>query len=521
MSNRPLTMLQIRRILQLKSNGKSNREIAREIHLSRETVNEYIRRLNPLEKNPQDLLVLTDPELSSLFYKEPSSQATDWRWSDLQSRLPVLYDELQKPHATRTILWEEYRQMVPEGYGHSQFCEHLSRYLETKRAVMHFDHVPAASMMFDFAGDKIALVNEQTGEITWCPVLVCVLPFSGFTYIEALPTARRDYLLNALNNAFNYLGGVPQSAKTDNMAQIVKKSNRYEPTFDELAQQWSLHYGTTLMASRIRKPRDKASAESHVNAVYNRVYAALRNRIFHFIGQMNEALWAELDKFNDRNFQRLDYSRRDRFSLHEKPLLLPLPIEPFIPKHKVEATVQRNCHVTLGEDWHHYSVPNQNIGKKVHIIYDTDHVEIYLNTIRIASHRRDYGRNGYTTLEEHLPPAQKHYLQIKGYSKEYFVEKATAIGSQTANAVGRILEQKIFVEQTYNSCLGVLRLGEKYGNDRLEAACNRAMAGYKVTYMVIKNILERGLDKVSPDQNQNLLTSLPDHENIRGEEDYQ
>jgi len=512
-------MLQIRRILQLKSNGKSNREIARELHLSRDTVNEYIRRMTLLGKESRELLLLQDPELSSLFYKEPRLQPADWRLTDLQNRIPALCDDLQKPHATRMILWEEYRRIVPQGYGYAQFCEHLNRFLETRKAVMHFEHEPAASMMFDFAGDKIPVVDPQTGEVTMCTVLVCVLPFSGFTYIEALPSTKREYLLKALDNALAFFGGVPRSAKTDNMAQIVKKSNRYEPTFDELAEQWSLHYGTTLLASRVRKPRDKASAESHVNVVYNRIYAAIRNRVFHFVEELNQALHQELQKFLDRNFQRRDYSRRTRFLQHEKSLLLPLPAEPFVPKNKIQAKVQRNCHITLGEDWHHYSVPFRYIGQTVSIVYDTDNVEIYLNTVRIVSCRRDLARNGYTTLEEHLPPAQKHYLQIKGYSKEYFVEKAAGIGSQTANVIERILKQKIFIEQTYNSCLGVLRLSEKYGNDRLEAACDRAMAGYKVTYMIIKNILERGLDKVPEEQNH--FIGLPDHENIRGPESYQ
>ena len=512
-------MLQIRRILQLHSNGKSNREIARELHLSRDTVNEYIRRLTSLGKRPDDLLLLEDEELSSVFYKEPTPLPSDWRLLDLQNRIPELCDELQKPHTTRMILWEEYRRKVPEGYGYAQFCEHLSRYLQTRKAVMHFEHEPAASMMFDFAGDKIPVVDRQTGEITLCPVLVCVLPYSAFTYIEALPSAKRGYLLKALDNALIFFGGVPQSAKTDNMAQFVKKSNRYEPTFEELAEQWALHYGTTLMASRVRKPRDKASAESHVNVVYNRIYAALRNRVFHTLAELNQALWQELEKFLDRNFQRREYSRRARFLQHEKNLLLPLPAEPFMSKSKIQVKVQRNCHITLGEDWHHYSVPFCYIGQSMGIVYDTDNVEIYLNTTRIVAYRRDYTRNGYTTLEDHLPASQKHYMKIKGYNREYFLEKAGTIGSQTARVLERILDQKIFVEQTYNSCLGVLRLGEKFGNDRLEAACNRAMEGYKVSYMIIKNILDRGLDKAPLEQNH--FGQLPDHDNIRGEQAYQ
>ena len=511
-------MLQIRRILQQRLHGKSNREIAKELHISRDAVNEYVKQLTLLGKTIEELLKLNDQELSSLVYKEHPSHLTDWRYSDLQQRIPSFCDELKKPHATRMILWEEYRKIIPEGYGYAQFCEHLSRHLQVRNAVMLFDHEPAASMMFDFAGDKIALVDDQTGEITWCPVLVCVLPFSGFTYIEAMLTAKRERLLKALNNALLYFEGVPLSAKTDNMKQVVKKANRYEPSFEDLAQQWSAHYGTTLMASRVAKPRDKASAESHVNAVYNRIYAPLRNNVFHFVEQINQALWNEMDKFNDRNFQRRDYSRRGHFLLHEKALLLPLPAEPFMPKNKVAAKVQRNYHVTLGEDWHHYSVPYLHIGKMVQIIYDTDNVEVYLDSVRIACHRRNYQRNGHTTLADHMPPDHKHYARIKGYTPDYFIERATQIGVSTVSAVSRILEQKIFAEQTYNSCLGVFRLGEKYGNARLEAACNRALAGYKVTYMIIKNILERNLDKAPQGD---LFVSIPKHENIRGADSYQ
>lgn len=512
-------MLQIRRILQLKSNGRSNREIASELHSARDTVNEYVRQIVQVEKSFDDLLKLNDDELSSLVYKEPPSITTDWRYTDLQQRIPDLCDELKKPHATRMILWEEYRQKIPEGYSYPQFCEHLNRHLETRKAVMHFDHEPAASMMFDFAGDNIPMVDVNTGEITRCPVFICTLPFSGYTYIESIPTMKRQWLLKALNNALIYFGGVPLSAKTDNMKQVVKKSNRYEPSFEELAQQWALHYGTTLMASRVAKPRDKASVESHVNIIYNRIYAALRNRTFHNVEEINQALWEELDRFNNRNFQRCDYSRHNRFTLHEKSLLLPLPETIFIPKNTIIAKVQRNCHITLGEDRHHYSVPFLNIGKTVQVVYDTDHVEVYLNTVRIASHNRNYKKNDYTTLEEHLPPAHKYYTRIKGWNREYFIEKAITIGSDTGTVIEKILEQKIFIEQTYNSCLGVLRLGEKYGNDRLEAACNRALSGYKVTYMVIRNILERNLDK-APTQTD-IFNPLPDHENIRGASSYQ
>ena len=512
-------MLQIRRILQLREQGKSNREIARELHRSRTTINEYVKRIVETGRDIRELLGQNDQELSSLLQACCPPVPADSRLEDLMSRQKYLSAELQKPHATRMILWEEYRQKVPEGYGYTQFCEHLNRYLLPQKAVMLLDHEPAASMMFDFAGDKFKLVDKETGEITYHPVLVCVLPFSAYTYVEVLPTAKRELLLNALNNAFGYYGGVPKSAKTDNMTQIVKKASRYEPCFDELAEQWAVHYGCTLMASRVRKPRDKAAVESHVNVIYNRIYAPLRNKVFHTIDQANEATWDQLDILNSRKLQRQDYSRRDRFLLHEKPFLLSLPTKPFVPKTKVTAKVQRNYHITLGEDWHHYSVPHIHLGKTVQIVYDTHDVEIYLDLVRIAYHRRDYHRNGHTTILDHMPPNHKFIASIKGWDPEYFSEKAARIGPHTQRVVDKVLEQKRLVEQTYHSCLGIFRLGEKYGNDRLEAACKRALKGSKVTYTMIKDILERGLDK-APVQ-ADLFQSIPSHENIRGSEFYQ
>lgn len=512
-------MLQIRRILQLKTQGLTNRSIAKTLHMGRETVNTYMQQVRGLNKSEKDLLKLGDEELGSLIYKELAPSPDDWRLLDLQGRIPYLSDELRKPKTTRMILWEEYREVVLEGYGYTQFCEHLNRFLETRKAVMHFEHSPAASMMFDFAGDPILWVNHDTGEITKCVVFICTLPFSGFTYIEALVSASRPHLLQALNNALEYIGGVPLSAKTDNMRQIVKKSNRYEPTFDALAEQWSLHYNTTLMASRVVKPRDKASVESHVNAVYNRIYAPLRNMIFHSIRQINESLLEQLEKFNARNFQRRDYSRKDRFLLHEKALLRPLPNVPFLPKCKVITKVQRNCYVTLGENMHYYSAPCKYIGREINLVYDVDNVEIYLESVRIACHRRNYKRHAYTTVIEHLPPNQQHYAQIKGYTGEYFTEQAKKVGENTLIAIKKILEQKIFVEQTYNSCLGVLALQKKYGKERLEAACTRAIKGYKVGLGTIRSILEKNLDK-APIQTE-LPLNIPDHENIRGSETYQ
>jgi hypothetical protein len=188
-------------------------------------------------------------------------------------------------------------------------------------------------------------------------------------------------------------------------------------------------------------------------------------------------------------------------------------------KHTVVAKVQKNYHIILGEDWHQYSVPYQHIGKKVKIIYDADEVEVYLDLRRIAVHRRNYRKHGYTTLEEHMPEKHKKYRQTKGWDADYFLGKAKQLGVCSHKIMSRILESKTFTEQAYNACLGLLRLSGQYGEDRFENACKRAVNAPRVNYRLISDILSNNLDKEQTDQ-MTIFSSIPDHENIRGPQAY-
>ena len=520
MANKPVPMLLIRRLLQLKEQGSSNRQISGLLHVTRNTVNTYINRIKQCNRSYIELLVLNDEDLAEVMLSEKTEQEKDSKYSDFEKQLKYFTEQLKNKKATKQILWEEYREQAPDGYSRSQFCERLKRYQDSRNAVMHFEHTPAELMEFDFAGDLISYVDPYTGEIVKCVVFVCRLPCSGYTYIEALPSQQRPYLIAALCRALQYFGGVPYMVRTDNMKQIVKKANRYEPSFDEYAQQWSMHYNTTLTATRVAKPRDKAGVESSVNTAYFRIYAPLRNEHFHSLMELNKAIFEKTDKLNHSKFQGRDYSRYDKFISLEQPLLRPLPLEAFMPKSTRSVKVAKNYHVMLGEDKHFYSVPDRYIGKQVSIVYDTQNVEIYLNHQRIATYWRDTRQYAYSTTAEHMPSNHRHYLAQKGWGEEYFVKKSTSIGKNTVAAIGEVLKQKTFIEQTYRSCLGILRLADKYGKPRLEAACTRAISyDAKVTYVALRKILEKNLDKQPLQSTLNF--SLPEHDNLRGADAYE
>jgi transposase len=520
MGNKTKSMLQVRRILQLLSDGISKREVSRQIGASRNTIDSYETRFHLSCKSYNELLQLSDTELGVLVYPGKSKKEPDSKRKHLNEQLEYLRNELGRTGVTKELLWDEYRQLAPDSYSYSRFCDILSKHINKKSPVYHNTYSPGELTEFDFAGKKLGYVDRSTGEIVECPVLVFTLPYSSFSYIEPLVSSRLEHLVPAMNRAVEYFGGATKVTLTDNMKQIVTQTNRYEPTFTLLSEQWSVHYNTCLKAARPSKPKDKPSVEKSVHLSYQRINARMRNETFYSLEELRARVRDLLDEFNDRIMFKQGISRRDKFMSEEKHLLRELPAEPFVLKSRTKAKVKPNYHVILGEDWHQYSVPHQYIGHEVVIVYDEKVVEVFIDNLkRIAVHKRDCRRYGYTTLAEHMPESHLKYREQKGWTEDDFIAKASKIGEQTKIAINKLLGAKAFIEQTYDGCLGVLRLADKYGNDRLESACRRANTGSRINYKILHNILKNNLDKIPVVENE-LALFIPEHDNIRGAEAY-
>lgn len=515
MANKVKSMLQIRRILQLLEAGRSKRFISRELGVSRNTVDYYARKVKLSGLSLGQLLSLRDGELSQFTYNPVTTQTSCSRAEHYESQTDYFLKELTRVGVTRQLLWEEYKANYPDGYGYSQFCERLTHGKSLRNVVMHLDHRPGERMEIDFAGKKLSIIDPLSKISIECPVLVCILPYSGLTYVEALPDASQWHVYNALSRAFRYIGGVTQSILSDNMRQYVIKSNRYEPTFNELAEQFSVYYNTSLTATRVVKPRDKASVEKQVSTTYQRIFAPLRNVEYFSLNALNNAVYECLEAHNNKPMQKTGLTRRQRFDSEEKLNLKPLPVSDFVVRHKTKAKVQRNYHVLLGEDMHQYSVPYIHVGKQVQIVYDHHEVEIFLDMQRIALHKRDARRNGYSTKDEHMPQKHLQYKESKGWDAEYFLTQGLKAGINTKAVMARLLGKSQFPEQTYNACLGILSLGKKYGNERLESACKMAMSVPATNYKMVANILKNNRD-MACDEQENLLFKIPVHENVRG-----
>ena len=522
MANQVIIMQQIRAIIQLLEKGCSLRAISAQLGISRQPVTLYAKRLKAAAFTLQQLRQLDDAALSAIVYEPPAEvdHSGNTRRQAFSSRVSYFITELKRTGVTRLLLWEEYRKECKDHFRYTQFCILLKEAAQARQATMHLLHLPAEMMMADLAGDKMHYVDPQTGELIPCPVFVCVLPFSKYSFAMALSDATIPQLIKALNACMQYFGGVPQSFKTDNLKQVVTKSCRYEPVFTEVMQQWALHYNITLLATRVAKPKDKAAVENEVKIAYQRIYAPLRDEVFKSIKELNTAIQKQVVQHNEKLLQLKDHSRLQLFTQQEKPLLQALPEYSFILKHQVQAKVQKNYHITLGENYHHYSVPYQYIGKQVNVVYDTDIVEVYYQHQRIALHPRRYKKHEFTTVKEHMPTGHQQFFEQQGWTPVYFLEQAIRIGPAVHQYLDEVLKTRAFTEQTYNACRGILRLHDQYGTTRLESACARALTGTVFNYRTIQNILIANHDQLTSQQELDLFR-LPEHPNLRGPDAYQ
>ena len=513
MANKTIGAIMIREIIRLKSEKFSNSRIAKALNLSRPTVIKYVKQIESSGFKFKELSSFSDLELHELFEAGAAAARVDRNiiFIELTEFFPYVEKELKKAGVTRQLLWEEYKRKHPGGVMYTQFCYHFQKWRHQNNAYMHMEHKAGDKLFVDYAGKKLSFIDRSTGEIKEAEVFVATLGASQLTFLEATLSQTIPDFLHSLQNSFRYLGGVTTAVVPDNLKSAVTKSDKYEPDINERLADFASHYNTTIFPARSRKPKDKALVEGAVKIVYHRIYAALRNREFYSLEELNAAIKEELEKYNNLRFQGRDYSRRDLFNETDKKALKPLPQAGYELKEYKIATVQKNSHVLLSKDKHYYSVPYSYIGKKAKLIFTRRVVEVYYNHKRIALHRRDYSLHRYTTVKTHLPSSHRF---VSEWSPEKFIRWAATIGESTEEYIKQVLETKQYPEQGYKSCLGILGFAKRAGQQRLENACKRALNYQAYSYHTIRNILEKGLDKLVPGNSKEL--KLPLHDNIRG-----
>ena len=513
MAGKTKSMSQIKQLLRLIKSGYTNKRIARELGVSRNTVKSYRRKV---EQHPQDidhLLATDDPVLEKCLHAGNPAYL-EKRFNDLKDRLDDIVQDLKDPHVTKKLLWEEYRSEYHDGYSYTQFCYHISQHQRAAKPDMHLEHLPGDKLYIDFAGDQLSYTDRETGEIIKCQVFVGCLPYSDYSFVMAVRSQSIEDFLYALRQCLQELGGVPKLLVPDNLKAAVIKATRYDPEINRALEDFANHYGCVVFPTRVKAPQDKSSVENQVKLIYQRIYARLRKDQFFDLTSLNEAIRAKNRDHNQTRMQQHPYSREEKFLAEERPLLAPLPSAPFELKYYKQLTVAKNNHIYLTQDKHYYSVPYIYIGTKVKVIYTRSMVYIYARGEQVAVHARDYRPGKYSYEPGHLCSHHRHYLDR---SPEYYIRQAGNKSQMLVHLITLIFEQDEHPEILYRSCDGLFSLQRKTDPLVFEKACQLAIDNQIYSYRFISNIINNKMT-------ENILNEkhkpLPDHANIRGSEYY-
>jgi transposase len=516
MAGKTKPMSQIKQLLQMHQKGYGRKTIARKLGISKTTVKSYLDKLKIIDYDVEVLLGMDEPVLESKFHAGNPAYKDNCKYEFIKENLDYYEKELKKPGVTRKLLWEEYRANNPNGYSYTQFCFHFKQQLVAKNPTMALQHKAAEKLYVDFAGKKMSYVDWDTGQIIQCPVFIACLPYSDYGFAIAVRSQGIEDFIYALRKCLEILGGATELLVPDNLKAAIVKANNYEPSINHVLEDFANHYGIIVVPTRVAKPLDKALVEDHVKLFYNRVMAKLRNEIFFDLHSLNKAISDKMLDHNQTRMQQKPYCREEKFLADEKPLLKPLPDEPFEVKYYKEYKVAKNNHIYLTQDKHYYSVPYKWTGQKAKVIYTRSIVKIYIKGQLVAVHGRDKQPGQYTTVKEHLCSHHRHYLDR---SPDYYRKKAREISENLYRVIDSLFNGGRPPEQNYRSCDGLFRLYRMTGPEIFNKACDIAIEcqcySYKYLLSVIENLKKQ--PKQTEEENQK---PLPEHNNIRGRDYY-
>ena len=489
-------MINYKEILRLESLGINHSKIALSIGCTRQSVITVLKKATEKGIRYGDVKDLGDKEISRLI-REGGLKRLQFKMPDYDQ----VHKELRKSDVTLNLLWVEYceacRRAGELPYQLTQFKKYYAEYARKTGATMHIERKPGESLETDWAGGTVGITNADTGETMDAYIFVSALSYSGYAYVEAFWTMTSEDWIHAHANAYEFFGGVTRILIPDNLKTGIDRNTRTETVVNKAYQEMSEHYGTAVIPARVEAPNDKPNTEGAVKTTKMWILAALRNRQFFSLAELNAAIREKLVEHNSRKFQKEEGSRESRY-LEEREFLLPLPKHQFELAEWSQAKVYKDYHVKCAPN-KYYSVPYEYIGRQVNIRVTRSMVEVFHDGLRICSHQKDVGSRRYISEPSHMPPEHQKHGEWNG---RRFRDWAKKIGPETLAVIDFLLSNTKIEEQSYKTCNALLHLSGKYSREKLEAACGRVRGfssrpSYKAVESVIKTIVDSTAEKKS------------------------
>lgn len=491
MANRRFEMYQYQQILSRMRLGDSDRDLARARLIGRKKAGKF--RL-VAEKHGWLDPALPLPDMQQLAAVFASSRPKPTATS------------LVEPHRDRVLTWAAegidgttIHRALMRSHGFTGSYSAVRRFLQaheetSPKATVILDFAPAEAAQVDFgAGPKF--VDTVTGSVTASWFFVMTLCFSRHQYAEIVFDQKVETWLACHRRAFAWFGGVPEKLIIDNPKCAITRACAKDPEVQRAYEELALGYGFRIAPCPPRDPQKKGRVEAGVKYIK---HAFLPLREFRDPADANRQLveWI-MGEAGNRIHGTTRRRPLDLFVDTEKPLFAPLPDVPVQLAVWAKVKVHGNAHVTFEKNL--YSVPFRLIRQTLWLKATDTTVQVFRDHELVAVHCRLQGIGRRSTLDEHMPPEA---LAYKLQDPQWCLKKAETIGPACLEVIKRLFAHRVL--DNLRAAQGVIRLGDRYGKTRLEAACNRAIAFDAPRYRTVKIILERGQDQLPPDPDAGL-----------------
>lgn len=402
-----------------------------------------------------------------------------------------------EPHRERILAWRQagitgttIHQALVREHGFSGSYSAIRRFLQANepaplKATVRLDFAPAEAAQVDFgAGPRI--LDTDTGELRKSWVFVMTLCFSRHQYAELIWRQDVATWLACHRHALEWFNGVPKRLIIDNAKCAITRAHRRDPEVQRAYGECAEGYGFKIDACPPREPQLKGRVEAAVKYL-KQAFLALRE--FRSLSDANAQLrqWLLAEAGN-----RIHGTTREQplalFESIEKALLGRLPDVPPELAVWAQLKVHRDAHVQFERAY--YSVPFRLLGQTLWLKATSDVVRLYQEHQLVATHVRQLRPGARSTVADHMPP---NALAFAMRDPQWCLKQAKAIGPQCQALIERLFADRVL--EHLRAAQGVIRLGEKYGQPRLEAACQRALSFDNPRYRSVKTILEKGLDQ--------------------------
>ena len=475
--------MDVREVLKQLRMGEKNRAIAKRVHSCRKTIAKYRQWATDaglLEGELPDAGVLDN------LLKEADKFTSSRNKSKVEPYREIV-EEMYKQNWTRQVIYDRLKENHGFDGSYTGVKRFISRLEKANPEVyIRIEVEPGREAQVDFGyGGLIYDPEENRLRKTW--IFVMVLSHSRHEFAQFVFDQSVETWIDLHRRAFEWFGGVPEEVVLDNLKAAIIKACFYDQVVQRTYREFAEHYGFMISPCKVRTPEHKGKVEcGGVKYIKNNF---LPGREIKDIEKANVQLltWCA-EVAGKRVHGTIKQKPLEVFEGVEKQALLPLPQEPYEFVTWKECKLHPDCHVVF--EGSYYSVPYEYVGQYLWVKGTEKTVRIFLNHEQVAMHCRATRKGQWQTNTDHLPPEKVAYFK---HTPKWCYEKAKEIGEGTEEFIERLLTERPL--NRLRTAQGIIRLADKYGKIRLEAACKRALAYDELYYSAVSRILKKGLDK--------------------------